>query len=270
MKKTILSFLFLASILSSANAQINLVHTFNTATINSVPYGLTDGFGSFQSKTNGLMFYVYNTSDGSSISIYKSDYTLYKTVSLTLPAGYESVSVSGLFSEDIFNSDSKIEFTCVYFHSTGMYQGDAMLGIVNEDGTVLKTVAAHSVSCNGNCLIPSIIENTNGNLLVVQIPASQPLVEIYSLPTSKTAILKNASLDQKSAYPNPATTIVNLPYNLRSGETATLSVYNQGGVLMQQMEISGNMSSVSLDVSSFAAGLYVYKYNNMSGRFLVD
>lgn len=270
MKKLILSFLFLLTVLSSANAQINLVHTFNTATINAVPYGLMDGFGSFQSKTNGLMFYVYNDYNGKSISIYKSDYTLYKTVTITLPNGYESVSMSGLFSEDIFNSDFKIEFTCVFFHSTGMYQGDAMLGIVNEDGTVLKTVSAHSVSCNGNCLIPSIIENTNGNLLIVQVPASQNLVEVYSLPTSKSTILKSASLDQKSAYPNPATTVVNLPFILPVGETTTLSVYNQGGTLMQQMEINGSMSSVSLDISSYATGLYVYKYNNMSGRFLVD
>lgn len=269
MKKLIFSLSFLFSIICIAKAQITLVHTFYPSSINNTTEGANQGFGSFISKTNGLMFYVYNNTSETSVSIYKSDYTLYKTISLTLPSGYEYVSISGLFSEDIFNTDTKIEFTCVFFHTTGMYQGNAMLGIVDEDGTLIKTVSAHAVSCNGNCLIPSVIQNANGNLLVVQVPASQPLVEVYSLPTSSSS-LKSASLDQKSAYPNPAATIVNLPYILAASETATLSVYNQSGNLMQQMEINGNMANVKLDVSSYAAGLYVYKYNNMSGRFIVE
>lgn len=265
MKKIILyiSFLFLG--LGSTNAQINFEHTFTTKS----------GFDWFVSNTNGIM-YVFTDTLTNQVKIYNTDYSLYKSVSIDRPVGYY-VSIC-LPSEKLFDTDSQIEFLCTYEDSQYncsvnpcVYTTISKAKVFNEDGSILKDFGTFNKSTDGG----EIINNGSEYKLILRWYTQsngESDYDIYSLPGSLPAgytTLRSASLDQPAAYPNPATTIINVPYILAGGETATLIIYNEAGRQIDQKIIDSAFNSLRLNVTDYAHGLYIYKYNNMSGRFIV-
>ena len=99
-------------------------------------------------------------------------------------------------------------------------------------------------------------------------------IEFYSLsgtlPACNGSGLRSSSVQSNGfmAYPNPTRRDFNIPYSLDAGSDATLSIYTQSGVLKEQRTISGT-GTVRINVSRYAAGVYIYKYNDVSGQFIV-
>lgn len=256
MKKIILyiSFLFLG--LVSANAQINLEHTFTT------DYGVT----SFMTSTHGLMYY---SADSSQVKVYNSDYSLYKTI--TLPG--RPVGAYGLvyfFSDNLFDLDSGIEFQVAYLKAPKV-----TYKIIDDDGTVLKDLGEDPYS-GGSWGNPFYVIGTGSAVKLLRSSyddvSNKMIDEIYSLPgtaPSNVNLLRSATLDQPAAYPNPAVQIINIPYILEAGQTTTLIIYNQSGMQIEQKTIDSTFKEIRLNVSRYTPGLYLFKYNNMSGRFIV-
>lgn len=70
-------------------------------------------------------------------------------------------------------------------------------------------------------------------------------------------IAENAGNSVLSAYPNPATSQVRIDYSLTK-ENATLVIYSMSGRKVREMSLDANAGSITLDVSSFASGIYMY------------
>lgn len=70
-----------------------------------------------------------------------------------------------------------------------------------------------------------------------------------------------------SAYPNPATLNVVLPYS--SERAADLMVYSVDGRLVHSERVQAGTGEVTLGVSGMPAGIYIYRMGSAHGKFVV-
>ena len=135
-----------------------------------------------------------------------------------------------------------------YIYSTKLY---------NENGVVLKDF--------GNVVGVSPFITVNGDIKLYNSING----EIYSLNRNVSSIQKSIQKEVKPAYPNPAISRITIPYRLDAGEQASLYVYSLSGELLKELQIDYNFDKIELDVSSFIPGEYVYKYKDISRKFIV-
>ncbi len=101
-------------------------------------------------------------------------------------------------------------------------------------------------------------ENNNGEAfgLWVSLPEGGKLV-----PLSIITSLEEAVLDPNSviAYPNPATSVINVSYNLKQDSSVSIDLYDIMGNMVKTVTPERNMQStqtVSIVTSDLAAGIY--------------
>lgn len=70
-----------------------------------------------------------------------------------------------------------------------------------------------------------------------------------------------------TAYPNPASMSVMLPYSTQSA--ADLTVYNMMGQPVLTRSVQAGTGSVELRVDAMPAGIYIYRMGNAYGKFIV-
>ena len=94
--------------------------------------------------------------------------------------------------------------------------------------------------------------------------------DIYSLPgTLPTDIADQTPGVNQNVFPNPAQEYIFIPLTLTGNGNTTLRIFKLNGQLMDSKEIIGNVPSLRINVQSYPAGEYFYKYNNLSGKFVV-
>jgi len=69
--------------------------------------------------------------------------------------------------------------------------------------------------------------------------------------------VKEPVITKNNAYPNPATSIVNIDYALNSGN-AQVVFYNILGVSVHEQSLNGQTGTAKVNVSNFATGIYFY------------
>jgi len=123
--KRLLQVAFLLLSLSSF-AQFTLEHTYENLTAVRIKLGI-----------NGEKYYQFDKPNGT-LLLFNSDHTLWKEIRLQVPETAYDVSF-WFVTDDLFNTDDKIEIAYTYFFSND--SGNAKEGkIINEDGIVLLTV----------------------------------------------------------------------------------------------------------------------------------
>ena len=70
------------------------------------------------------------------------------------------------------------------------------------------------------------------------------------------------------AYPNPASYSVNIPSHLNSA--ADMFIYSMDGRLVEQRHLEAGEDEVEVRVDRMPAGIYVYRVNGVSGKFIVQ
>lgn len=70
------------------------------------------------------------------------------------------------------------------------------------------------------------------------------------------------------AYPNPTSSIFTIPYKLNDG-SAILQVISADGRVIESRKIEGE-GSVTLNVRNWAKGVYIYRINGCSKKFIVQ
>ena len=76
--------------------------------------------------------------------------------------------------------------------------------------------------------------------------------------------------DVQSSYPNPSKTIINLPYSLEKGQSAIMKIYKTNGQLIEQKLINSTFNKIRLNVNSYQSGVYIYEFNGISKKFVVN
>lgn len=242
-----------------SNAPINLEHTFD---------GNVGHNGVFIIPS--IDYYTYVNTATNQVRLYNEDYSLYRSITITPPADYSIGSVSN-FSKNIATVDNKVTFLVSFYNvdltSTNSY---TTLRLYDENGTLIKDFGySHNFGAGFHK-----ISNNKCRLLIIRYKMPSPITyetEIYSLSGTFT----NVGNIQKNAislppYPNPASTIITLPYQIKQGETSVMHIYNTNGQLIETKQTDFVFDKVLLNVSTYTKGMYIYEVNGVSNRFIVD
>ncbi len=238
---------------SICKSQITLEHSYLTTS--STTY-----LNIINLSNSGYKYYLLDNANHT-LKFYNLNHTLWKTITLTIPSGYTSLSV-GNISETLFNADALIELSYSYYKyiATPVPHLDCQAKIINENGTVLLTIPnaigayAQSTGANGWKLIVTMDSvNTTG-------VASY---DVYSLPgTMPTAILENddnniAALS--NPYPNPSSNTVTINYQLPTGtNSGEIVFYNLAGEEIKRFQVDNSFKTLELNNSDLSVGTYLY------------
>ena len=72
------------------------------------------------------------------------------------------------------------------------------------------------------------------------------------------------------AYPNPASYKVTIPCSYQQSSDNMLRLYDAAGRLVAQQAIYPYTNAITLDVSSLPAGIYLYRFNNITRKLAVQ
>lgn len=240
------------ALFSFATSQITLEHTFDT----------TMKEGRIYSYDDDTFYYFFDDND-KSIKIYNSDFSLRKQINVNVPTGY-SLSTPDydeqrfIATKNIFNTDNLYEFI-VYLRNESSSGGK--LFIINENSNIIYDF--------GDFPFVPYVELFNDkvagkNKLSIHDNTTQ---KIYSLPTSQLSTQELGKLSTPKAYPNPASSEVNIPLN--SKQNGILRVYNSSGQIIENKTIHSKEDYYKLPLNKYSKGVYLYEYNGDKGKFIV-
>ena len=237
--------MFLCS--GTGNAQINLQHTFDG--------GYVSFAGGYVYNNDAGCYYTSSSITNGQVKLYNADFSLYKTINVP------NAQVVNCVTRNLFNSDRKIEFyVYTYNTNTGIFHSY----LYNEDGTVIKDFGDGS---SGGGVIKV---NGQFKLFVNRLLNSTYTTDIYSLPGTVSAVPSQNVNEMQFPYPNPANSIITLPYQLKQGEISEMHIYNISGKLIETKHIDFVFDKILLNVSNYPKGEYIYEVNGVSNKFIVN
>ncbi|MDZ7796523.1 MAG: T9SS type A sorting domain-containing protein [Candidatus Marinimicrobia bacterium] len=254
MKKLIL-FLTLFILTFNLFGQINLEHSF---TGNTPPTAFT--------TDNGVYYYTFDSESGELI-IYNEAFSVYKTVSITMPQDYTYASIINI-GDKLINDDSDIEFFLTYTQKvpvSGMVvRSQGFSKLYDENGNLIKDFEEnYSIRILSN----KLIEKEEDWSVTPHIYTTN----IYSLPKStiSNVSFNDTDPDVTPAFPSPSSSNVHLPYSLPNGSSGVMKIFNIRGQLVEKIDLDGNLNHLNLNLHKYTPGIYIYEYNGISNKFTV-
>jgi hypothetical protein len=252
MKKLVFSFLMLI-LAHSSMSQIMLEHTYpSSATLT-------------QLSNSGYKYYAMDVLTNQ-CKIYNLDHSLWKTISLTIPAGLYLYDIK-FVSETLFNTDSKVELAYIYYsYDTTYYYYTYYTRVINENGFELLPIPGagfldlKTTTSNGTKLLAYVynysIYPSTVNTLVYSLPGVLPTGGITEQPV----------VEEGLPFPNPARDIVTIPCNLPDGvNQASILLMNSAGKLVRTFTVDRTFDSVQIPTHELPRGLYIYQIKTGSG-----
>lgn len=262
MKRLLLSVLLLSAIL--ANAQITLLHTFEEDGISVCSPTIVEDVGVYYYVTDSAD--EYDLHHYPTFYYYDSEFNLYWSRQFE-HGRYEGI---GLFpTRHLIDTDDGLEF--IVSESSLTYYGSRVHSyIMEEDGTIIYDFTNGDHDGFEFKLVNNQIRLFRYvGYFVGSGMADDMELEIYGTEGNYSA--EEFHLVTNSvAYPNPARSNIIIPYELEDGETATMSIYNLNGQLIERFEIGSHFNQVQLNVNSYSPGIYLYEYKGKSNKFIVQ
>lgn len=209
----------------------------------------------------------YNTAEyRNKISIYNSDYTLYKTITFPWDTSYNSgIGFLGDYgiSKYVFNTDEKFEFIVTVVNNTTQQKKNFIL---NEDGDIIKDLADYYVANEYVNIYHDSLNNVNKMKLVKRDGTNAGITEIYLLPTTELTTKEIQGKNKLSAFPIPTNKILNI-INPENGSNK-IEIYDLSGKLILIKNFSYNENRISLNVENLLKGTYIYKIGDLNSKFI--
>jgi hypothetical protein len=246
---------------------------------------------------------IYVKNKLKSITFYKSDFSVYKTIDISQKfpfdtSGYEfneiglgeikvmnGIDNEYLFTDKFFNNDDKIEFILQYSSYSSQSNSDQGVSIVmNEDGQEIQrfiNLQSQEISFQYwrylNILFKNQKNYDQSKTIVFSIPGNLPCPFTCSqkaagiMPITQPNEFKEI---QVNGFPNPSSDKVTLAYTLPEGVSfGTLKLYTQTGELVKEFKVSSQVDHLELPVSDYTPGTYYYELqaggNTSGGKKIV-
>jgi hypothetical protein len=226
-----------------------------------------------------------------SLTLYKSDLSIYKTVSIPQVFPHDtincdvnncddnsiflsSVDILGdnsgkdfTFTDNFFNSDSKIEIILTYrSRKIGVHNKETIL-IINEDSQeVMRFYSPRSIIKISYWKYLNVEISLGINSFetkMYSIPGNLPcLSSCNQKPASISPIDPSNAVNKLSieGFPNPTSEKITLAYTLPKGSSyGTIRLYSQTGTLVKEFKVSDQFDHLELPVADYAAGTYFYE-----------
>lgn len=257
MKKSLFVMLGLTMLVSQSLAQLTLDHTFSGHLSSSFLY-IDEPLG---------LYYPMTYNNTNTVNLYNSNYSLYKTISIDLPTGFSSMTVTSL-GRHLVNTDDKAEFFVKTRYSTNV----DMAIIINEDGAIIQDLGqSTSISCPGVYKAGTQLRlNINKSSMGQNYQYSYQ-TDVYICHGNYNAVSSfENDPPTMQPYPNPTTTLINIPYRIEKGTVSTINIYNINGQFIESYNIGSDFEMITIDVNNYTKGIYVYEYNGISNRFVIQ
>jgi len=248
--KKISYFLFLLVLTAfRSQGQITLEHTYS---------GVSAGY--VQLPLAGYKYFVMDVTNNQ-CRLYNNDHSLWKTITLSIPANYFLYDIAYV-SENLFNTDNSIELLYVsynYNSTGGYYTYDTR--IATETGNVLLSVPGGGYSAVYNA-------QTGSKLFIWVYDYSQTVYTvntmIYSIPGQIVTDMPEVSAGKTgslgSAFPNPATDVVTIPYTLPTDiNQAELKLYDGNGNMLRIFRVDRTFDNIRMQAGDLPNGMYFYR-----------
>lgn len=255
MIKTSLLLMVLVAIFFQVQAQYPMLHDFDSG---------PDFVYHFDTKTQTMYYFVeYETQ---TVHFYNQDFSYHKSATAPTIPGYE-IYMGYAFdhvSTDVFNTDTLIEFSLAYFSDESSI---FKVFIYNEDLDEIATFdSAH---------IHDIYQAKNGQIRMditkYDSPYTISSTQTYLLQESTTNIIEKPHAESmRPAYPNPSRNLIHLPYSLEPGQVSEMKIFDMKGELVRTIKIGSHFNQVTINTSTYKPGMYIYRYENTTGKFMVD
>jgi len=262
---------FLMAFTISARAQITLEQVYDSSSTLNFCQGKQCQLIIVKFEVSGDKYVKINRC-GKYISIYNMNHTLQKTISLAnVPVGSSNIIGDIVYlSENLFNTDSKIEFMC----TADLASTDTpYTNIYNEDGILIfSDTCFPAIRLNFLQQQYPIYNTSQGTKMILSYPNGQ--AKVFSLPgTLSTAIQEaNGQLMQSqngnfsNLYPNPSNGSVTLQYELPKDEQqGELVLYNMQGTEVKRYKVDNTFKDVLIDNTQLPAGTYFYQLQTSKG-----
>jgi hypothetical protein len=247
MSKRIFAIVIVLVMALSAKAQLTLEKTYDYS-LTSVKINQTD--------------YKYFLMDvaKSECRIYNLDHTLWKKISVSLPANYYLYDIK-FVSQYLFNSDAMVELwysACEYVStgtSTGYYR--YISKVISENGNQLASVTGGAYAY----VIPAGTDVYKFLVYAYDNSVYPYLIQTYlfTLPDPSSAV-NYLSAQPGDPFPNPASDFINLPLG-NDGAGGVIQVFGISGQKILEQNIRGE-SIFHLNTSHWSPGLYTYRLLN--------
>lgn len=214
---------------------------------------------------------AYFIVDGNSVCIYNWDFTLNKTVNITPTNGFRIAQIQNI-SKDCFNNDNKWEMVLYFINNSN---GTTKIMVFDEDGNIIEDFGSAS-SCTfvgfekKNTELRCAVYFQNFNASSTTYTYTTKIYRCAGNGASLQSINQAQSKNKSVAYPNPARNIITLSYNLPSGNTSEIRIFNTAGQLVKTIPVGPHFNEVQVDVSSFPHGTYIYECEGVSNKFIVQ
>ena len=185
--------------------------------------------------------------DDTEIEIYNEDLSLYKKIQVEdlMPQATRFREIEfpnrGInrryITQTLFNDDDFFEF---------IVTGENFFAIVNENGTVLykEEGRAYDITVlEASSLIYLSMGNGDGNVM-------------YKI-TKDASNISAPLLAKTSSYPNPASSYINIDYDLQGAKEGLLQVFDMQGKLVAKENIKEDNGSFRLETAAFQSGTYI-------------
>lgn len=237
---------------SVAFGQITLEHAYTTDGYNNSVK--TYGFHT----DSGLYYYTMNETQGK-VLIYDSSHNLYKSVTLNLGADFRIRAVY-LATDKLFNTNANIEFIVVSDSNSSFLN---KMTLFDEDGANLFEFGDRwDAACFKN-------SDTNYKLITATEKDSPNLYEVYNLPGTLSVAQQEMLLGNPFfGFPNPASNSIAIVNSLPNGENDKLEVFDNNGKKVIEKNVTGNNAEIYLDIENLNSGVYIYKLNGQTNRFI--
>jgi len=228
-------------------SQITLDHTYN-------------GWASVANlEISGYKYYVLDVQN-ETLKLYNTDHSLWKSVNLSVPAGYQLTTTVYNISENLFSLDGKVCFTYSYYTTTPDYQSETI--VINENGTVLLTIAGANYA-----YAVKVEEDTKLLVYITNYTTNVTTTKVYDLPGDLTTEVSSLPSESLLPFPNPAMDVLTIPYP--SGEMTEggeIRVFNSGGRLMKSYQVDNTFNHIIIQPGTLSSGVYHYKILNSTGE----
>lgn len=274
MKKLLFISVF-AVVAITMSAQINFIKKIDKTYLSFTHYL---DFEAHYSAMYGEYAYVYDEQSHNLI-LYNEHFEEEKLIPIRDVEDAKYVGISYV-TKDLLSTDSKICFIveAQFGNNEPVPQGQeqeqakpySKVWIYNENGIIVKDF---ETNFDNHISIQCVSLNNIKYLVICSRYWDSQLSEdienyyIYSLPNTSTAISSVSAKKIAPAYPNPATDMINLPYE--SKQASSMFIYDSKGNQIERRHIATGIGEVQLDVKNYPAGMYFYEANGVSNTFIV-
>ena len=260
MKKQIYHLIIAFLFASFSFAQATLEHSYSTT-----------NFAKFNAENEAYAFYTqiglnYFTFDfgTNTLQVYNESHSLTKTI--VFPNAPIDII---LVTDNLFNNDNVIEI--LYSYATDVSGYEISLKLINENGLTIQTFSDKRDA--------KIIKNNNSNFKLI---VSKSLnyggaggsvntydYDVYALSGTLTLAQEQIYLKSSFAgFPNPTENIITISNNLENKINEILEVFDSSGKKVKEETISDSEQEIILDINNLSTGIYIYKLNGQTNRFV--